>query len=70
MDHSCTPSTEQEYISKNEYVVRAKRTIMPGDNITCDYMALDNSAIGMKNVGTSSFDCKCGETNCKGVIIC
>ena len=63
MDHSCSPTTEQEYISKSEYVVRAKRTIHPGDKITCDYMALDNNAVGMKNIGTSSFVCKCGESN-------
>lgn len=70
MDHSCAPTTEQEYINKYEYVVRAKKVILPGDKITCDYMALDNRAVDMKNIGTSSFVCKCGESNCKGVLVC
>lgn len=70
MDHSCAPSTEQEYISKHEYVVRAKKTILPGDKITCDYMALENTVVNMKNLGTSSFVCKCGESNCKGELVC
>jgi len=70
MDHSCAPSTEQEYISKHEYVVRAKKTILPGDKITCDYMALENTVVNMKNLGTSSFVCKCGESNCRGELVC
>jgi SET domain-containing protein len=70
MDHSCSPCTEQEYVNKNEYVVRAKKNIMPGDKITCDYMvALDNSAVGMLNIATTSFVCECGEINCKGMIV-
>ncbi len=70
MDHSCAPTTEQEYIDKYEYVVRAKKVILPGDKITCDYMALDNRAVDLKNIGKSSFVCKCGESNCKGVLVC
>jgi SET domain-containing protein len=70
MDHSCAPTAEQEYINKYEYVVRAKKVILPGDKITCDYMALDNRAVDLKNIGKSSFVCKCGESNCKGVLVC
>ena len=70
MDHSCAPSTDQTYVTKNEYVVRAKKIILPGDKITCDYMALENSVVNMKNLGTSSFVCKCGESNCKGALVC
>uniref|UniRef100_A0A7S2M487 Histone-lysine N-methyltransferase n=1 Tax=Skeletonema marinoi TaxID=267567 RepID=A0A7S2M487_9STRA len=70
MDHSCSPSTEQEYITKNEYVVRAKKVILPGDKITCDYGSLENSVAKQKNLGTSSFVCKCGESNCRGALVC
>eukprot|EP00986_Skeletonema_menzelii_P017074 scaffold17363_cov145-Skeletonema_menzelii.AAC.10 len=70
MDHSCSPSTEQEYITKHEYVVRAKKVILPGDKITCDYGCLENGVAKQKNLGTSSFACKCGENNCRGSLVC
>lgn len=72
MDHSCSPTTEQVYITKDVYIVRAKKTILPGDKITCDYLALNNDAPGMnmKNHGTFAFECHCGENNCKGSIVC
>lgn len=70
MDHSCSPSTEQEYITKHEYVVRAKKVILPGDKITCDYGFLENGVAKQKNMGTSSFVCNCGESNCRGALVC
>ena len=69
MDHSCSPSTEQEYITKHEYVVRAKKIILPGEKITCDYGFLQNDVAKQKNLGTS-FVCKCGESNCRGALVC
>ena len=69
MDHSCNPSTEQRYTSEEEYTLKAKRTILPGEKVTCDYTKLDG-ALGMKNAGTSSFQCKCGEINCYGMLVC
>ncbi|KAL3757309.1 hypothetical protein ACHAWU_008470 [Discostella pseudostelligera] len=57
--------------NKEEYVVYASKTILRGDKITCDYMvALDNTAVGSKNVSTTTFKCTCGESNCYGVLVC
>lgn len=71
MDHSCSPNTHQVYTNKEEYVVYASKTILRGDKITCDYMvALDNTAVGSKNVSTTTFKCNCGESNCYGVLVC
>lgn len=70
MDHSCSPNTFQVYSNKEEYTVYASKTIAVGDKITCDYQALDNTAVGNKNVGTATFKCLCGESNCYGVLIC
>ena len=72
MDHSCSPNTYQEYIDRENYAVYAKKAISPGEKITCDYLALDNGSLGIlgSNVGTSSFVCNCGESNCKGMLVC
>ena len=70
MDHSCAPNTYQVYNNKEEYTVYASKAIAPGDKITCDYHALDNTAVGLKNVGTSTFKCLCGERNCYGILVC
>ena len=70
MDHSCSPNTYQNYINREEYVLYARKTIYPGEKVTCDYMALENGALGLKNAGTSSFRCNCGASNCYGMLVC
>jgi hypothetical protein len=70
MDHSCEPNTHQVYVSKEEYIVYASKTVAQGDKITCNYQALDNTAVGYKNVGTATFKCMCGEQTCVGLLVC
>jgi hypothetical protein len=62
MDHSCSPNTRQVYTNVENYVVTASKAIRSGDKITCDYMALDS-------MGTDTFTCTCGESNCQGTLI-
>ncbi|KAL7538014.1 hypothetical protein ACHAWF_005965 [Thalassiosira exigua] len=69
MDHSCSPNTRQVYADRENYVMYASKIIRPGEKITCDYMALNNDAVGAANTGTLAFECSCGEANCKGVIV-
>ena len=70
MDHSCEPNTNQHYISQVEYESFAERDIYPGEKITCDYTRLANDSMGLPNMGTSSFQCKCGSSKCKGTLVC
>jgi hypothetical protein len=62
MDHSCSPNTHQVYNDREEYTVYASKAIRLGEKITCDYLTLDS-------IGTDSFSCKCGETNCHGTMV-
>ena len=70
MDHSCSPNTCQVYIDKEDYIVYAAKTILPGEKVTCDYMSLENKAMGISNNGSAFFKCNCGESNCYGVLVC
>lgn len=69
MDHSCEPNTYQTYHDANTYTVYAKRHIMPGDKITCDYGALENQADNLPSLPTTQFQCHCGSINCRGIVI-
>ncbi len=62
MDHSCSPNTHQVYTTLDDNVVYAAKAIRPGDKITCDYLALDS-------MGTDTFTCTCGESNCHGTLV-
>jgi hypothetical protein len=55
VNHSCDPST----IGVGNAFEIARRDILPGDHITCDY--------GLLNM-TSSFVCRCGSAGCRGVV--
>jgi len=70
MDHACEPNTNQRYTSKIDYESFAKRTIFPGESITCDYTQLDNTCMSLQNMGTSSFQCSCGSPKCYGLLVC
>ena len=68
MNHSCAPNTSQVYHDKKMYSVTVKETILPGDQITCDYGNLENGAVGLTNTGDETFQCFCGEEKCRGLI--
>ncbi|KAL7557961.1 hypothetical protein ACA910_020330 [Epithemia clementina (nom. ined.)] len=68
MDHSCNPNSQQHYENATTYSVYARRTICPGDKITCDYLKLDNEAEKQQNVAKICFLCSCGEENCRAQI--
>jgi hypothetical protein len=55
VNHSCDPST----IGVGNAFEIARRDILPGDQITCDY--------GLLNM-TSSLVCRCGSAGCRGVV--
>ena len=63
MDHSCEPNTTQEYKDSAVYTVVADRTILPGERLTCDYGTL-------QCIASSKFVCRCGASQCRGVIEC
>ena len=66
MNHSCSPSTTQQYHSKTEYTVYSKAFISPGDPLTCDYTALENHALHLQSLPTTRFNCQCGSPQCRG----
>lgn len=70
MQHSCSPNAHQVYSDGENYVVYATKSILPGGVITCDYMALDNEAVGLESHVTITFQCTCGEKNCRGILRC
>ena len=70
MQHSCSPNAHQVYSSRDNYVVYATKSICRGGVITCDYMALDNEAVGLESQVTITFKCNCGEKNCRGILRC
>ena len=55
-NHSCNPNTEP----KNGIVI-AKNNIKKGEEVTCDYEQ-------PPSVTMRSFDCNCGEINCRQTI--
>lgn len=70
MQHSCSPNAHQVYRDGTEYVLYATKMIVQGGTITCDYMALDNQAVGLESRPTIEFQCLCGEKNCRGILRC
>jgi hypothetical protein len=61
-NHSCDPNTEQIYVDANSFHMRATRDIKSGEELTCDYESFDEGYDG------TSFICKCGSKNCRGVV--
>lgn len=68
MDHSCDPNCYQTYHDKTSYTVYARRSILPGEKITCDYNDLDNQAMNIPAVASTEFKCECDAKECRGVI--
>ena len=69
MDHSCDPNTSQAYQNSTLYTVRATRTILPGEKITCDYAKLENQAEKIQHVPSTKFVCQCESSLCRGIIV-
>ena len=70
MQHSCSPNAHHVYSDGENYIVYATKSILRGGVITCDYMALDNQAVGLETLVTITFKCTCGEKNCRGILRC
>jgi len=69
MDHSCEPTTSQEYTSSTDYTVYATRAMKVGEAITCDYeQGLGNAAEGTASLETTKFQCLCDAATCRGLI--
>lgn len=69
MNHSCDPNTKINYISPTSYQMIAIKTILPNDELTCDYNQLDNNYTGEISIPTLEFDCQCKSINCRKKII-
>ena len=61
-NHSCDPNTEMVYQSETAYQVVATKYISKADDITSDYESFD---VGLDG---TSFSCKCGSHNCRGIV--
>jgi len=70
-NHSCEPNTDHIYENATTYSVRASRDILPGESLTVDYARLENDQAvdGLESLPTLQFNCQCGSTNCRGVVI-
>ena len=69
MNHSCDPSVWHRYDSKDEYTIYARKPILAGDEVTCDYETLEDVDAGVpKEVFSTFMTCNCGAENCRGVI--
>lgn len=66
MNHSCNPTTRQEYVSQTKYRVYAKDKILKEAPLTCDYHLLTNHATQGESIVTIDFICQCGSPNCRG----
>ena len=66
MNHSCDPSTLSSDVTEGDmtvgYVQRATRNLIPGDEITCDYVLFDWDGDGHR------FMCQCGASSCYGYV--
>lgn len=68
MNHSCDPSTLSIDVTDGEgdttvgYVQVATRDLLPGDEITCDYVLFDWDGDG------HHFECHCGASACYGYV--
>eukprot|EP01001_Neometanema_parovale_P009044 NODE_5295_length_960_cov_117.323775_g5080_i0.p1 GENE.NODE_5295_length_960_cov_117.323775_g5080_i0~~NODE_5295_length_960_cov_117.323775_g5080_i0.p1 ORF type:complete len:198 (-),score=28.28 NODE_5295_length_960_cov_117.323775_g5080_i0:295-888(-) len=65
MNHNCDPNCKHVYEDGKDdtcYQIIAKRDLEIGDEIQCDYYDFDECLDG------TEFDCKCGATNCRGLI--
>ena len=58
LNHSCDPSA---YVDWNKLCLRARRPILSGEEITCNYFTTDYEL-------HETFACKCGSPKCKGEI--
>ncbi len=56
--HSCDPNT---YFDQDDETFVAIRAIIPGDIVTCDYQLTEDNIV-------RAFECKCGATNCRGLM--
>ncbi len=56
--HSCDPNT---YFDQEEETFVAIKQINPSDIVTCDYQVTEDFL-------ARSFECKCGATNCRGLM--
>lgn len=61
-NHACDPNSEMIYHSDSVYDTIALRDIKRGEEITSDYESFDSGIDG------TSFMCKCGSSNCRGLI--
>ncbi|HYL13753.1 MAG TPA: SET domain-containing protein-lysine N-methyltransferase [Terriglobales bacterium] len=58
LNHGCDPTA---YVDWNELCLRARRTILVGEEITCNYFTTDYDLC-------EKFTCTCGSPMCKGEI--
>jgi hypothetical protein len=68
MNHSCDPSTLSIDVKDDAgektvgYIQVATRDLVPGDEITCDYVLFDWDGDGHR------FECQCGSPGCYGYV--
>ena len=67
INHSCRPNCEAVEDDEGRVFIAARRSILPGEELTYDYALVLEGRVGKRQ--RDSYRCRCGAPRCRGTML-